>query len=189
MTMAKNPSGIREFWRKRLVALKRKPSNIALFVMGIAFIYYTFNLTQISNTTALINGPHMGLTGFITILLSTLSLVCFLNSFPHRKKVNIPMLVLMLLMVAAVIFCDYYYGNCITTAITREENRIDPSGANSFILAARTVTNVHMIILCVGIALVALLPIYGKALKKINTNIDIEGNGGMQKIDISGEDA
>ena len=82
--MAKNPSGIREFWRKRLVSLKRKPSNIALFVMGIAFIYYTFNLTQISNTTALINGPHMGLTEFITILLSTLSLVCFLNSFPHR---------------------------------------------------------------------------------------------------------
>ena len=120
--MAKNPSGIREFWRKRLVALKRKPSNIALFVMGIAFIYYTFNLTQISNTTALINGPHMGLTGFITILLSTLSLVCFLNSFPHRKKVNIPMLVLMLLMVAAVIYCDYYYGNCITAAIRRLMN-------------------------------------------------------------------
>ena len=38
MTMAKNPSGIREFWRKRLVGLKRKPSNIALFVMAIAFI-------------------------------------------------------------------------------------------------------------------------------------------------------
>ena len=40
MTMAKNPSGIREFWRKRLVALKRKPSNIALFVLGLAFLYY-----------------------------------------------------------------------------------------------------------------------------------------------------
>ena len=187
--MANQPSRVHEFFRKRLVSLKRKPQFIAMFVLVVAFIYYSFNLSSIANTTALINGPHMGLTGFITILLSTLSLVCFLNSFPHRKKVNIPMLVLMLVMVAAVIFCDYYYGNCITAAITREENRIDPSGANSFILAARTVTNVHMIILCVGTALVALLPVYSKALKKINTNIDVEGNGGMQKIDISGEDA
>ncbi|MBR5111482.1 MAG: hypothetical protein IK099_14985 [Clostridia bacterium] len=187
--MAKNPSGIQEFWRKRLVSLKRKPQTIALIAMGLAFIYYTFNLTQISNTTALINGPHMGLSGFITILASTLSLVCFLNAFPHRKKVNIPMLALMLVLVGAVIYCDIYYGSCITTAITREENRIDPTGPNSFVAAARTVITVHMVILCVGVALVALLPVYGKALKKINTNIDVEGNGGMAKIDISGEDA
>ena len=187
--MAKNPAGFHEFLRKRLVGLKRKPQTIALLVLGFAFIYYTFNLTQISNTTALINGPHMGLTGFATILLSTLSLVCFMNAFPHRKKVNIPMLVLMLLMVGVVIFCDRYYGTCITNAITREENRIDPTGANSFILAARTVVNVHTWILAVGLGLVALLPVYSKALKKINTNINIEGNGGMGKIDISGEDS
>lgn len=187
--MAKNPGGMKEFCRKRLVDLKRKPQTIALVVLAIGFLYYSLNLTQISNTTARIQGPGMGLAGFATMLFSILSLVCFLNAFPHRKKVNIPMLVLMLLMIAAVIFCDYYYGNCVTTAITREENRIDPSGANSFILAARTVTHVHMIILCVGTALVALLPVYSKALKKINTNIDVEDNGGMQKIDISGEDA
>ena len=187
--MAKNPSGIREFWRKRLVNLKRKPQTVALIAFVLAFVYYTFNLTQISNTTALINGPHMGLTGFITILASTLSLVCFLNAFPHRKKVNIPMLALMLLLVGVVIYCDIYYGSCITTAITREENRIDPTGANSFVTAAKTVTTAHMAILCIGVALVALLPVYSKALKKINTNIDVEGNGGMAKIDISGEDA
>ena len=47
---------------------------------------------------------------------------------------------------------------------------------------------VHQIILYVGVALLALLPVYGKAIKKINTNIDVEDNGGMGKIDIS-EDA
>ncbi|MBR1585956.1 MAG: hypothetical protein IJ662_10480 [Clostridia bacterium] len=187
--MAKQPSGFKEFCRKRLVALKRKPQTIALLAMAIAFLYYSLNLTQISNTTARIQGQGMGLAGFATMLFSILSLVCFLNAFPHRKKVNIPMLVLMLLMVGIVIYCDSYYGGCINTAITRAENRIDPTGANAFIATAAHVLNVHTVILCVGVALVALLPVYAKLLRKINTNIDVEDNSGMGKIDISGEDA
>ena len=96
----------------------------------------------------------------------------------------------MLLMIGFVVYCDVYYGNCITFAINRTDGAaIDPSGANSFILAAKTITTVHTVFLLIGVALVALLPVYSKALKKINTNIDVEGNGGMQKIDISGEDA
>ena len=182
--MAKNPSGLKEFWRKRLVSLKRKPH-----MMAIAFVYYSLNLTHISDTTARIQGQGMGLAGFATMLFSMLSLVCFLNAFPHRKKVNIPMLALMLIMVGIVIYCDIYYGGRITYAITREENRIDPTGSNSFISAAQSVLVVHQIILYVGVALLALLPVYSKALKKINTNIDVEENGSMAKIDISGEDA
>ena len=99
------------------------------------------------------------------------------------------MLALMLIMVGIVIYCDIYYGGRITYAITREENRIDPTGSNSFISAAQSVLVVHQIILYVGVALLALLPVYSKALKKINTNIDVEENGSMAKIDISGEDA
>lgn len=184
---AKNPSGIGEFFRKFLVSLKRKPHMIPLVIMVLGFVYYSFNLTQISNTTALINGPHMGLTEFATMLFSTLSLVCFLNSFPHRKKTNIPMLVLMILMVCGIIFCDIYYGGRITAALTREENRIDPTGKNSFILAAQQVLNVHRVILIAGLALTALLPVYKPLLKKINTNIDVEGSGDMAAIDISQE--
>ncbi|MBR3107773.1 MAG: hypothetical protein IKH30_11440 [Clostridia bacterium] len=188
MTMAKNPSGLKEFWRKRLVTLKRKPHMIPLVVMAVAFLYYSLNLTHISDTTARIQGQGMGLAGFATMLFSMLSLVCFLNAFPHRKKVNIPMLVLMLLMVGIVICCDIYYGGRITSAITREENRIDPTGTNSFISAAASVLIVHQVILYIGVALLALLPVYSKALRKINTNIDVADNGGMGKIDIS-EDA
>ena len=86
---AKVNKGPREFFRKFLVSLKRKPHMIPLVMLALAFIYYSFNLTQIANTTALINGPHMGLAEFGTMLFSTLSLVCFLNAFPHRKKVNV----------------------------------------------------------------------------------------------------
>ena len=43
---------MKEFFRKRMVALKRKPQMIALVVLGIAFVYYSLNLTHVSNTTA-----------------------------------------------------------------------------------------------------------------------------------------
>ena len=79
--MAKNPTGIKEYCRKRLVGLKRKPHMIPLVVLAIAFIYYSFNLSQVSNTTALINGPHMGLTEFGTMLPGVLH-----ERFPAPEK-------------------------------------------------------------------------------------------------------
>ena len=104
MTMAKQPSRVREFFRKRLVTLKRRPQLIVLAVMALTFVYYSFNLSTIANTTALINLPHMGLAGFTVMLVSVLGLVCFLNAFPHRKKTNIPKLVLMFQMLGVIIF-------------------------------------------------------------------------------------
>ena len=185
--MAKNR--LHEFFRKRLVALKRKPQLIAMAVLVIAFIYYSFNLSQISNTTALINGPHMGLAGFATMLLSVLSLVCFMNSFPHRKKTNVPMLVLTFIMLGILIFCDFYYGGRITAALTRAESPISPTGKNIFVAVAGRVVKVHMILLIIGAALTALLPVYTPMIKKINTNIDVAENTEMSAIDLSGEDA
>ncbi len=178
---------MKEFFRKRLVSLKRKPHMIPLAVLGIAFVYYSLNLTQVSNTTALINGQHMGLTEFATMLFSVLSLVCFMNAFPHRKKVNIPMLALMFLMVGGMIFCDIYYGGRITVAVTREVNRIDPTGKNIFVTNAWNMLRVHEIILIAGAALTALLPVYAPLLKKINTSVRVEDNGDMAAIDISQE--
>ena len=86
-----------------------------------------------------------------------------------------------------MIFFDFYYGGRITVAITREENRIDPTGKNIFVANAMHVLNVHKIILIAGLALTALLPVYTPLLKKINTNINVEGSGDMAAIDISQE--
>ena len=187
--MAKQPSRVHELIRKRLVSLKRKPQMIALVVLAFAFIYYSFNLSAVANTTALINGPHMGLSGFCTMLFSALSLVCFLNAFPHRKKANIPMLVLTFLMMALLIFCDYYYGARIVAALTRAESPIVPTGKNAFVAVAQGVVRTHMILVIVGTALLALLPVYAPLLRKINTSIDVAGNSEMTAIDLSGEDA
>ena len=99
-------SGFSEFIRKSIVSLKRKPENIAMVVLVIAFLIYSLNLTYISHTTARIQGPGMGLYGFITMLLSMLSFVCFTNSFPRRKKPNYAMICLMFVMFVIIIFCS-----------------------------------------------------------------------------------
>jgi len=179
---------MKEFFRKKMVGLKRKPQTIALVVLAVAFFYYSLNLTQISNTTAKVQGAGMGLAGFVTMLFSMLSLVCFLNAFPHRKKTNIPMLVLMFLMVGIIIYCDIYYGGRITNAITRADNPIDPTGVNSYITTAQNMLKVHMVILIIGAALTALLPVYTPLLRKINTSIEVAGNEEMAALDLRGNE-
>ncbi len=187
--MANKPTKKPEFLRKKLVSLKRKPQTIALVVLAFAFLWYSLNLTKISNTTAKIQGPGMGLAGFATMLLSILSLVCFLNAFPHRKKTNIPMLVLMFLMVAVVIGADIYYGTKITEAVTREVNPISMDGPNAYIARAASMLRVHTVLLVIGAVLTALLPLYRPLIKKINTSVAVEGNEDMAAIDISAGDA
>ena len=187
--MANQPKGIKEFFRKRVVALKRKPQTIALLAFALAFLYYSLNLTKISDTTAYINLPGMGLAGFATMLFSILLMVCFMNAFPHRKKVNVPMLALMFVLVGIIIYAGIFYQGRITEALTREVNPITVSADKSYISAAVHMLTVHRVILIIGVALVVLLPVYSKLLKKINTNVDVADNGGMAAIDISGEDA
>ena len=67
--------GIKESVRKVLVSLKRNPSVIPLVMALVAFIFYSFNLTSMSNSTAKIQGVGMGLSQFCIMLFSLLSLV------------------------------------------------------------------------------------------------------------------
>lgn len=181
----KKPSGFSEFVRKRIVSLKRSPQTIPLIVLIIAYLIYTLNLTYISHTTARIQGPGMGLYGFITMLLSTLSFVCFSNSYPRRKKPNYLMIGLMFVMFAIIIFSDIKYRGLVNNALTRAEN---PIAAENYILRAVSTLNIHIIVLIIGAALILLLPVYSKAIRRIKTTIEVEDNSGMAAIDISGDD-
>lgn len=180
-------SGIKEAFRKFLVALKRRPQMIPLVVLVIAFLEYSLHLTVISDTTAKIQGSGMGLCGFATMLFSMLSMVCFGNAFPHRKKVNVPMLVLMFVMFGIVILADVTYLNAIYAAVMRADNPIKVTMNTIYIAYAEYYLNMHIVILCVGIALIVLLPVYSKWIRKIKTSVEVEGNGQMDAIDISGE--
>ena len=182
-------AGLKEAWRKFLVAIKRRPQMIPLVALVIAFLVYSLNLMHVSDTTAKIQGAGMGLAGFATMLFSMLSMVCFMNAFPYRKKVNIPMLVLMFVMLGVVIFADVYYLGRISAALNRADNPITITASTLYIAYAQWYVRMHIIILCVAIVLIVLLPVYSKWIRKIRTSVEVTDNGAMGEIDISGDDA
>ncbi len=177
-----------EICRKFIVSLKRSPSIIAFVVFIIAFLYYSLNLTHISDTTAKIQGTGMGLCGFATMLFSLLSLMCFMNAFPRRKKPVVPMLVLGGAMIALILFCDTFYMNAILFALSRPDNPIQIDSNTVYIAMANNVLINHRFILIAGVAVTALIPVYTKLLNKIDTSFTVDDYGAMQAIDISGED-
>ena len=185
MDKKKKSGGIKESIRKAIVSLKRNPSIIPLGMLFVAFLYYSLNLTNMSDTTAKIQGMGMGLSQFCIMLFSLLSLVCMLNAFPRRQKPNIPMIVIMFVMFAVMIYCDIHYNNAIMAALNRPENPIVLSVETAYIANAYNMLNTHKIMLIVAAALVVLLPVYSKLLRKINTSVEIEGNDSMAEIELN----
>ena len=180
---------MKERIRKFLVALKRKPHMIPLVMLAVAFLVYSLRLTLISNTTAKIQGPGMGLCGFIIMLFSMLWLVSFGRSFPHRKPVNKFMLGLTFALFIAVMIADRKYISLVNNALTRTENVIAVTAATSYITESVAMLRTHFWLVLAGLGLTALLPVYAPWIKRIRTSISVEENGEMETIDISGEDA
>lgn len=178
-------SGIKEYIRKKIVYLKRNPSVIPFLMLFASFLLYSFNLTDMSDTTAKIQGTGMGLSQFCIMLFSLLSLVCMLNAFPRRKKANIPMLVIMFIMFAIIIYCDIHYRSGIMAALNRPESPIKLDKTTVYIAEAYNMLGIHMILMGISAALVVLLPVYSKLLRKINTSVEIEDNGSMSEIELN----
>ena len=187
-TENKKPNVFKEMIRKFLVALKRRPQMIPLAVFVIAFLVYSLNLSQVSDTTAKLQSSGMGLAGFCVMLFSMLSYLTFTNAFPYRKKVNVPMLVLTFVLDAIIIFADVFYLGAIDAVQNDPLKAVVVNTETAYIAYAQYYLNIHIIILVIGVVLTALLPVYSKWLRKINTNIDVGGNGDMAAIDLSGED-
>lgn len=175
----------KEAIRKFFVSLKRNPSAIPLVMLLISFLVFSLNLTDVSNTTAKIQGKGMGLCQFAIMLLSLLSMLCMLNAFPRRKKPNIPMIALMFMMFGAMIFCNNHYSNAIMTALTRAESPIKLDANTMYIAEAYNMLGTHMVMLIVTAVLVVALPFYSKLLRKINTSVDVDDNGQMAEIEIN----
>ena len=174
---------LKESCRKFIVSLKHKPQMIPLAMMAVTFIFYSLNLTHVSNATAAINRSPLGLCGFITMLLSMLSLVCFMNAFPHRKPVNKMMLILMLVMVAIVFASDVVYTlTIIDTVVGKNPIKVNAEQVYKMNLVLQDLW-VHGILLLVSTAMVALLPVYSKLLRKIDTSIEVEAGKEMASLD------
>ena len=181
---------VREFFRKLMVSLKRRPHNIALVMLAVSFIVYSFKLTIISDTTAYISGAGMGLCEFATMLFSTLSFVCFLNSFPKREKPKILFIVMFALMLAIVIVCDVVYYLRIHEALTREVNPIvlPNDGSRDYVLKAQKMLIAHIILVGIAGILTATIPLYGKLFKKIKTSIEVEYTEADEEVELADAD-
>lgn len=179
---------LKEGFRKFIVGLKHRPQNIPLVVLVVTFLYFALNLSKLSNTTAKLQGPNMGLCAFVIMLFSMLSLVCFGNSFPRRKPVNKPMFILMFVMFAAIIAADSFYLKAIYDKTMGPAATIQVTESTKYIAGAYQTLSTHIVLLGVSILLIVLLPVYSKLIRKIKTSIEVETGGEMAAIDISSED-
>lgn len=173
---------IKEWFRRTIVGLKRKPQNIPLVFLAISFIYYSFNLTKVSMATEGCALSPMGLMSFITFLFSILSMVSLLNAFPRREKTKIPMIIVCVVMLVGVFIADIVYGLKIV------ERLASTAPVSSLYIDAvyycQTMLLVHEILISVAIVLILTLPFYSKLLKMINTSIQLEYTEGMNAIEI-----
>jgi hypothetical protein len=180
-------ASVKEIIRKGIVALKRNPSLIPLLMLLASFLVYSLNLSNVSDTTALIQGKGMGLSQFCMMLVNMLAMLCMLNAFPRRKKVNIPMLVLVFVMFGILVYSDIHYLNCINAALTREVSPIKLTTETAYIAKAFNMLVTYQTMLYITAGLVVTLPIYSKLIRKIKTSVAVEDNGEMGQIEISEE--
>ena len=114
-----------------------------------------------------------GICIFITTLLSLLCLVSFLNAFPKRKKPNIFFIVLVFVMIAAMVACDVVYyvqmSNCMANITGADESTMYQivSKGQPYIIG-------HIVLLGISAVVFALLPVYGRLIKKIDTSVKLE---------------
>ena len=179
---------LKERVRKFFVALKKNPQVVPLLALVASFLQFSLNLSQISNTTAKIQGPNMGLSAFVTMLFLILSFVCMLNAYPKRQKPKFAMIALMILLYAAVIFANINYANCINAALTREISPIVITDETIYIEKALSTVTTNSILVAVTAVSAILEPVFAKLFRMIKTSIEVEGSGDIGTIDISAED-
>lgn len=170
-------AAVKEWFRKKIVALKRKPQNIAFLFLVVTSVYFMLSLFTLSKTIYEVNSEDpnttIGLCIFVTTLLSLLVLVSFLNSFPKRKKPNIFFIVLVFLMIAAMIACDIVYYIQMNGLYDRlvEKGAMDMAAATQ---VGQPYIIVHVVLLGVSAVIFALLPAYRILINKINTQVELE---------------
>jgi len=179
---------IKEWFRKKLVTLKRRPFFIPLLMIIISCLVLNLSLTSYSNTVAQINLPGMGLTLFVLTLCSYLSVISFATAFPNRKKPKIASVVLVCLMILISIGCQLllqyfiYYGTVLV------ENPVEITPEKMYILKAKNNSLTHIICNGVSLLLVVTMPLYSKLLKKINTRVKTDDEIFIEGLELAEEE-
>lgn len=164
---------MKEWIRKRIVAIKRQPSIIPTVLLIISCLIFNLNLTDFSETTSLIYSPGMGIALFVITLFSILSIITYLSAYPKRQKPKYMSIIITILMVLVSIGCQIFFYNLIIQAT---EYREKPIKITDFIITTKKVIIIHIIMLSITFVSLVTLPVYKKLLNKINTSIVISEN-------------
>ena len=159
----------KEWFRKKIVSLKRAPHMIALICYLATTVYFMLVLFCFSQAidkgaNEISVAPATGICIFITTLLSLLVLVSYLNAFPKRKKPNIAFIILVFVMVAGMVGCDIGYYVQMTNLADRY---VEVAKAQPYLI-------IHLVLLGISTVVFALLPVYKKLIQKIDTSVVLE---------------
>lgn len=187
----KNDKGavIKEWFRKKIVNLKRAPQNITfVFLVITSFLYliwlFTFSkaiyITQAATWT--------GIAVFVNTLLSILVLALFLNAFPKRKKANKVFIGILFGFMALIVLFDVLFYVQESNYIYAQGNYESFIEAYPYLLTSLNLTIVHMVLISVCALLLATLPLYKKLILKINTRKVVESNELKEVIDTGEEE-
>lgn len=175
----------KEWGRKRLVSLKRKPQTIALIFMLIPSLIYILGLGTMSNgvlsetTTSFKGVDWVGHAIFVNNLFSILILLLFLNTFPKRKKPNLIFAALVFVFAIIMILMDVLFYVQMAEATSQEGINV-----SNITYSAMNLSIIHIVFLVIAMVVFAMVPIYKKWLMKINTRKEVESNEIKGTIDI-----
>ncbi len=168
---------MKEFFRKQLVKLKRRPQTIPLVFIVLSCIVYTFSLTVHSNTviycSVSTNSSRMiPLFLFCTTLASILAIFTYTTAYP-RNKVKIVMLILVYVMFVGQAVMDVLY---IVIVKSRVQDFILAGTKNIPAYIQDSISNVIVHLVMIGLTLISmiLMPVYHKLLLKIDTTVENE---------------
>lgn len=191
--------GIKEWFRKFVVKLKRRPMNIAFFVLIVSTIVNLCSLGSLSQL-GLSSYYSVGITGialFVAQLFSILVIMLFLNSFPKRaKKPKLVMLIFLFVFMAVIMAIDLYLYITWTDLNALDKVREFADAAtkadyfkriNKFYGKAVNGLLAHCILVGIAGVLTATYPLYGKLINKINTRKNLETTEIKEEIDTSAE--
>lgn len=177
---------IKEWFRKKMVSLKRRPFYIPFTMIIISCLVLNLNLTAFSDTTAQINEPGMGLTLFVVTLCSFLMVIGFGTAFPNRKKPKIVSIILICLMILISIAGEVRFLQFIRYGTELRQNPIVITPQKAYILEAKYTAIAHIVCNVLSILLIVTMPIYSKKLKEINTKPKLyEDEFYIEKIDLA----
>lgn len=176
-------AGLKEWFRKLIVKLKRKTQLIPLVLTVITSFVFLCMIGTFSQLIQVNSGiSSLGICMFVSTLASILVLPLFLNAFPKNKKPVIPFIVAVFLVFALIIAMDVIFLVNMQTFFN--EHQVE---SRAFYDESQTSLIVHIVLVGICVLAFAFLPLYKKAINKINTKKVVSSNDFSDEIDTSAE--